>query len=102
MTLGERKGQASMVIIAGSPFFYLRLSTVWLLHPETKTKTISLSWTCSVKWDMSCMSQEERTVVKGQVPVGFLVMEGWVQVDLSSPRLFVGPALVLAGCWDNL
>ena len=41
-------------------------------------------------------------MVKGQVPVGFLVMEGRVQVDLSSPCLFVGPVLVLPGCWDNL
>ena len=35
-----------------------------------------------MKWDMSCVSQKERAVVEGQVPVGFLVMEGWVQVCL--------------------
>ena len=44
---------------------------------------------------MSCVSQEEGTVVKGQVPVGCLVLKRQFQVDHSSPSLFVGPALVL-------
>ena len=51
---------------------------------------------------MSCVSQKERAVVEGQVPVGFLVMEGWVQVDRSSPCLFVRSVLVLPERWDNL
>ena len=48
-----------------------------------------------VRWEVSCVSQEEGTVVKGQVPVGCLVLKRQFQVDHSSPSLFVGTALVL-------
>ena len=48
-----------------------------------------------VRWEVSCVSQEEGSVVKGQVPVGCLVLKRQFQVDHSSPSQFVGLALVL-------
>ena len=47
-----------------------------------------------VRWEVSCVSQEEGTVVKDQVPVGFLVLKRQIQVDHSYP--------CAADCWDNL
>ena len=39
---------------------------------------------------------------KVQVPVGFLVHNGWFHVDHSSPCLLVGPVLVLPGLGQPL
>ena len=83
--------------LAKGPFFYLRLSPDAFASRDKNSKPeFSVEHAVlGVRWEVSCVSQEEGTVVKGQVPVGCLVLKRQFQVDHSSPSLFVGTALVL-------
>ena len=87
---------SSLVKLAKGPFFYLRLSPDAFASRDKNSKP---EWSAghavfSGKWEVSCVSQEEGTVVKDQVPVGFLVLKRQIQVDHS--------CRCAAGCWDNL
>ena len=87
---------SSLVKLAKGPFFYLRLSPDAFASRDKNSKpefSVGQAVLC-VRWEVSCVSQEEGTVVKDQVPVGFLVLKRQIQVDHSYP--------CAAGCWDNL